>query len=165
MSRTSRIWLLVALALTWVSPALAGTLVGRVIGVTDGDTLTVVDSRFVQHKVRLSGIDAPEKSQPFGNVSRQHLALLTFGRHVTVEGTKRDRYKRTVGKVLVGGVDANLAQIEAGLAWHYREYAREQTPTDRRTYAEAEVTARAKRNGLWLDSRPVAPWEYRKARR
>lgn len=108
---------------------------------------------------------APEKSQPFGNVSRQHLALLTFGRHVTVEATKRDRYRRTIGKVLVGELDANLAQIEAGLAWHYRDYAREQPPADRRTYAEAEVTARADRTGLWREARPVAPWDYRRSRR
>lgn len=147
-----------------VTAAHADTLTGRVIGITDGDTLTVLDSRFSQRKVRLSGIDAPEKSQPFGNVSRQHLALLTFGRHVTVVATKRDRYKRTVGKVLVGEVDANLAQIEAGLAWHYRDYARDQQPADRRAYAEAEDAARANRTGLWRDARPVAPWDYRRKR-
>lgn len=165
MSRPYRIWLLVALALTWASPSFAETLVGRVIGVTDGDTLIIVDSRFIQHKVRLSGIDAPEKSQPFGTVSRQHLALLTFGRHVTVVATKKDRYKRTVAKVLVGEVDANLAQVEAGLAWHYREYAREQPTQDRVSYADAEQAARVNNRGLWQQSNPTPPWAYRKARR
>ena len=145
--------------------AYANTLVGRVIGVTDGDTLTLLDDQFIQHKVRLSGIDAPEKSQPFGTVSHQHLALLTFGRQVTVEATKRDRYKRTVGKVLVGGVDANLAQIDAGLAWHYREYVREQPPADRERYAAAEQSARAHHRGLWRQARPTPPWTHRKARR
>lgn len=148
-----------------VNTTYAETLTGRVIGIADGDTLTILDARFVQHKVRLSGIDAPEKTQPFGTVSRQHLALLTFGRQVTVVTAKKDRYKRTVGKVLVGGIDANLAQVEVGLAWHYREYAREQSPEDRRAYAEAEETARARLAGLWRDEHPVAPWKYRKTRR
>ena len=148
-----------------VNTTYAVTLTGRVIGIADGDTLTVLDDHFVQHKVRLSGIDAPEKTQPFGTVSRQHLALLTFGRQVRVVATKKDRYKRTVGKVLIGEIDANLAQVEVGLAWHYREYAREQSPEDRRAYAEAEETARARGAGLWRDARPVAPWTYRKVRR
>lgn len=143
----------------------AETLYGRVVKIADGDTLTILDDQSVQHKVRLSGIDAPEKAQAFGNVSRQHLAKLTFGKQVTVETSKKDRYKRNVGKVLVDEKDANLAQIEAGLAWHYREYAREQPPRDRESYAAAEESARAAQRGLWRDSQPTPPWAYRKSRR
>lgn len=119
----------------------------------------------MQHKVRLSGIDAPEKAQAFGNVSRQHLAKLTFGKQVAVETSKNDRYKRNVGKVLVDGKDANLAQLEAGLAWHYREYAREQSIEDRESYAAAAESARVAQRGLWRDTQPTPPWAYRKSRR
>jgi len=143
----------------------AETLLGRVVKIADGDTLTIFDDQSVQHKVRLSGIDAPEKAQAFGNVSRQHLAKLTFGKQVTVETFKKDRYKRNVGKVLVEGKDANLAQIEAGLAWHYREYAREQAPKDRESYAATEASARIAQRGLWGDAQPIPPWAYRKSRR
>lgn len=145
--------------------ALADTYTARVVGVTDGDTLTVLDRDYIQHKVRLSGIDAPEKSQPFGQVSRQHLASLVFGKTVTVDAYKEDRYGRTIGKVLLDGADANLAQVRAGLAWHYKQYEREQEAEDRRTYASTESEARDERRGLWKDPRAMAPWEYRRARR
>ncbi|WP_232428956.1 thermonuclease family protein [Aromatoleum toluclasticum] len=145
--------------------ALADTYTGRVVGVTDGDTLTVLDHDYIQHKVRLSGIDAPEKSQPFGQVSRQHLASLVFGKTVTVDAYKEDRYGRTIGKVLLDGMDANLAQVRAGLAWHYKQYEREQEAEDRRTYASTESEARDERRGLWKDPHAMAPWEFRRARR
>ena len=90
-------------------------LVGRVIGVADGDTITVLGSNRVQHRIRLAGIDAPEKSQAYGQVSK-------------LEYHKTDRYGRTVGTVLVNGRDVNLEQIRAGLAWHYKQYQGEQAP-------------------------------------
>lgn len=145
--------------------ASAAQLDGRVIGVSDGDTLTVLDSTRSQHKVRLAGIDAPEKKQPFGNRSRQHLADLVFQKQVLVEWSKRDRYGRIVGKVLVAGQDVSLKQITAGLAWHYKAYQHEQTSEDRALYADSEDAARAKRIGLWQDSAPVAPWNFRSSRR
>lgn len=134
---------------------------GRVVGVSDGDTITVLDSTNTQHKVRLSGIDAPEKSQPFGQRSKQSLSDLVFGRAVTVETTKRDRYGREVGKVLAGGLDVNLEQVRRGLAWHYKAYEREQPAEDRTTYSAAEQEAKAARIGLWTDPMPLAPWEFR----
>ena len=88
---------------------LANSITGRVVGIADGDTLTVLDASKRQHKVRLRGIDAPEKAQPFGNVSRQHLAKLVFAQVVTVDVSKKDRYKRALGTVYIDGVDANLA--------------------------------------------------------
>ncbi|BAL23711.1 hypothetical protein AZKH_1389 [Azoarcus sp. KH32C] len=148
------------MCLTDLAPA--GIYSGRVVAIADGDTLTVRDTANVQHKVRLSGIDAPEKRQPFGNVSRQHLAELVFGRYVAIEYHKVDRYGRELGKVLVADRDANLAQIRAGLAWHYKRYEGEQPSRDRAEYSDAETEARVARRGLWHDSTPVAPWDFRR---
>ncbi|HQR98195.1 MULTISPECIES: thermonuclease family protein [unclassified Polaromonas] len=145
--------------------AAAAVLEGRVVAVTDGDTVKVLDANKFEHVVRLSGIDAPEKRMPFGQRSKQNLSDLVYGRWVEVEGEKNDRYGRLVGKVLVKGRDANLAQIQAGMAWHYKEYQREQTVPDRRMYAEAESMASMAKRGLWTDHNPVPPWDWRKARR
>lgn len=143
----------------------ADTLLGRVVGVSDGDTVTVLDSRNQQYKIRLMGIDAPEKSQAFGNRSKQFLSSLVFNRRVQVEYNKRDRYGRAVGKIIVDGKDANLAQIKAGMAWHYKQYQKEQSADDRVAYASAEEQARVGRRGLWQDNEPTPPWEYRKKAR
>jgi endonuclease YncB( thermonuclease family) len=94
----------------------AATLTGKVVGVSDGDTITVLDAAKTQHKIRLAGIDPPEKAQPFGQKSKEHLSDSVFGKQVQVEYTKTDKYGRTVGKVLVNGMDANLEQIKAGFA-------------------------------------------------
>ena len=128
----------------------------RVVGIADGDTLTVLTAQRQQHRVRLSGIDAPERRQAFGQVSKQHLSDLAYDKMVSVVFHKRDRYKRILGKVLVNGADAGLNQIQSGLAWHYKKYEREQSPEDRVAYARAEEKSRAKRRGLWRDPRPVA---------
>lgn len=136
-------------------------LSGKVVGVSDGDTITVLDSTKTQHKIRLAGIDAPEKAQPFGQRSKEHLSDLVFGKQVTIDGDKIDKYQRQVGKVLVGGLDVNLAQLKAGLAWHYKEYAKEQLLNDRATYAATEDAARSARFGLWQDKAPMPPWEWR----
>ncbi len=133
--------------------ALADLYTGRVVAISDGDTLTVLDADKVQHKVRLSGIDAPEKRQPFGSVSWQHLAGLVFDRDVAVEYHKVDRYGRQLGKVWLADEDANLAQVRAGLAWHYKRYEREQPFEDRPTYSKAEVTAR-EHDGVCGATRP-----------
>ena len=134
---------------------------GKVVGVSDGDTITVLDSTKTQHKIRLSGIDAAEKAQPFGQRSKEHLSDSVFGKQVVVDSNKTDKYGRTVGKVMVAGKDANLEQIKAGLAWHYKEYAKEQSVIDRTTYAAAEGAARSARVGLWQDKAPAPPWEWR----
>jgi endonuclease YncB( thermonuclease family) len=136
-----------------------------VVAIADGDTLTMVDTGRRQHKVRLAGIDAPENGQPFGNQAKQSLAALAAGKVVIVEYHKRDKYGRLVGKVLVSGADVNLEQVRRGLAWHYREYANEQTPADRTAYGVTEFAARTAGRGLWADRRPVPPWEWRNKRR
>jgi endonuclease YncB( thermonuclease family) len=148
-----------------VMPASAETLVGKVVGVSDVDTVTVLDVTKTQHKIRLAGIDAPEKSQPFGNRSKENLSDLVFGKTVTVEHSKIDRYGRIVGKILVNGTNANMALIRTGMAWHYKEYEREQSATDRATYAAAETIARQQRAGLWRDANPTPPWDFRRAQR
>lgn len=157
MTREALACLLLALA----SAAVAETIAGRVVGVADGDTITVLDTYKVQHKIRLAGIDAPEKKQAFGNRSKESLSELTYDKTVTVETDKRDKYGRQVGKVLVNGQDVNLAQVERGMAWFYRQYQREQSPNDQRLYEAAEDAAKAGKRGLWHDADPVAPWDFR----
>lgn len=146
------------------SPSLAQRLVGEVVGVSDGDTVTVLDTSKAQYKIRLAGIDAPEKSQPFGNRSRQNLATLVFRKQVLVEWSKYDRYGRIVGKVFVNGRDASLEQVASGLAWHYKAYQREQSREDQAVYAAAEEAARRKRLGLWRDPTPTPPWDFRRSK-
>ncbi len=156
--------LLLAAAISLIAPsfsAAAETVTGKVIGVSDGDTIDVLDNSKTTHRVRLAGIDAPEKAQPFGQRSKQHLSDSVFGKQVEVATGKTDRYGRTVGKVLVNGKDANLEQVRSGYAWHYKAYAGEQTPQDRALYSSAETSARSSRVGLWHDPAPMAPWEWR----
>lgn len=156
----------VAILLLFVTTQVgAAELLGRVVHVADGDTITVLDAEQFQHIVRLGGIDAPERGQAFGQVSRRHLGQLVHGQHVTVDWHKRDRYGRLVGRVLVDGKDANLAQIEAGLAWHYVVYASEQAPDERVAYSEAHRAAHMAKLGLWFDRDPIAPWEWRRVSR
>jgi endonuclease YncB( thermonuclease family) len=154
--------LLTAFALT---VAHAETISGFVVAIADGDTLSVLDAGNQQHKIRLAGIDAPEKKQPFGQRSKDNLAALTFNKLVTIEWNKRDRYQRIIGKVLVNGQDANLEQLKAGMAWWYHRYANEQAAPDRIAYQEAEQNASEFRLGLWRDPQPIPPWDWRKGAR
>lgn len=140
----------------------AATLDGLVVGVADGDTLTLLDGDMRQHKIRLAGIDAPEKGQDFGQTSKQSLSELAYRRYVRVEVSKRDRYGRSVAKVLRGTLDVNLEQVRRGLAWHYKEYEREQSTSDRRLYSAAENEAKASRTGLWALPHPIEPWHFRR---
>lgn len=143
---------------------------GRVIAVTDGDTIKVLDADHVTHKVRLMGIDAPEADQPFGSASRKYLATMVAAKEVLVEPYKKDRYGRVLGKVWVqprdcvgcGKVlDANYAQILGGMAWWYKYYAHEQSPEDRGRYESAEFEAKAKKSGLWSTPNQIPPWDWR----
>lgn len=151
--------------LAGLSSVSAAVLSGKVVSVHDGDTITVLDEDKHQHRIRLAGIDAPELGQAFGRASREHLAGLVAGKQVSVEWQKHDKYRRVLGKVLVDGVDANLEQLRAGMAWHYRKYESEQSPAERKSYDETERNARATGLGLWQDRRPQPPWEYRQKRR
>jgi endonuclease YncB( thermonuclease family) len=139
----------------------AAELSGKVVGISDGDTITVLTAEKHQVKVRLAGIDAPEKAQPFGQKSKENLSKWVFGKDVVVEWHKVDRYERMVGRVTVQGKDVNFEQVRAGLAWHYKDFAGEQSSGDRERYAGAEMMARQSRVGLWSDKNPEAPWAYR----
>lgn len=146
---------------TWAVTLYGDTLQGKVVGIRDGDTITVLDSNKTQHNIRLAGIDAPEKAQAFGERSKQHLSDLLFGKTVAVDWNKTDKYGRTIGKVVANGQDANLRQVQAGLAWHYKQYEKEQSASDRSFYAQAEVDAKARKVGLWRDAAPTPPWDFR----
>jgi endonuclease YncB( thermonuclease family) len=137
------------------------TIEGLVVGVTDGDTITLLDVDNRQHKIRLDAIDAPENGQQFGRASKVHLARLLANRQATAECSKVDRFRRQVCRVVVGGVDVGLQQIRAGMAWYFRRYARS-IPVDRRQqYANMEALAKGERLGLWADAEPTAPWDWR----
>lgn len=137
-------------------------LEGRVTAVHDGDTVTVLDDVRAQHRVRLAGIDAPERGQAFGANARDNLARLVHGRRVAAVCHKRDRFGRDVCNVFVDARDVGLEQVRGGLAWWYRDYAREQRVEERASYAAAEDEARSARRGLWRDANPQAPWAWRR---
>lgn len=126
------------------------------------DTITVLDAQNTQHKIRLQGIDAPEKAQPFGNKSKQSLHEMVHGKQVLVDYQKKDKYGRVVGKVLLNSVDVCLEQVKRGMAWHYKQFANEQSKTDQEGYAQAELTAQAQSIGLWKEKSPTPPWVFRK---
>jgi endonuclease YncB( thermonuclease family) len=173
-SRTGNLVLAVLLMVS--IGASAETLTGTVVGVADGDTITVLDAHHEQHKIRVAGIDAPEKAQPFGQRSKESMSAMVFGKEVDVLWHKHDRYQRIVGKVMVQPsgcrrspcpktLDAGLAQLTLGLAWWYENYAKEQSPEDAGRYEFAEHEARGKRAGLWADGHALPPWEWRKGER
>lgn len=137
------------------SPVFAQLLSGQVIGVGDGDTVTVLTVDRKPVKVRLAQIDAPEKAQAFGERSKQSLSDLIYGKNVTVEVETTDKYGRTVGKINVGGVDANLEQIKRGMAWFYVQYGNDAN------YRDAEARAKSAKLGLWSEAAPTPPWEWR----
>jgi endonuclease YncB( thermonuclease family) len=143
-------------------PGSAALLLCAIVGITDGDTLTArCEAQTI--KVRLAEVDAPEHHQPFGTRSRENLAALCFKQRAEIRpiaaGGSLDRYGRTVAHVNCNGIDANAAQVRAGMAWVFDRYV-----TDRSLY-RLQDEARAAHRGLWADAQPVAPWEWRRAGR
>ncbi|HEX8845423.1 MAG TPA: thermonuclease family protein [Pyrinomonadaceae bacterium] len=134
---------------------------GKVINVHDGDTVTVLDRDNKKFHIRLQGIDAPELKQAYGSASQKNLERMVMGRQVSIVWTKVDKYRRTVGTIMLDGRDINIEQVKAGLAWHFKKYSDEQEPKDRVTYAKAEEEARASKLGLWQDPNPTPPGDYR----
>lgn len=125
----------------------------------------MLDSTNTQHKIRLGGIDAPEKKQAFGNVSKKSLSDMVFNQQVDVEWHKEDRYGRKVGKVLVNDEDVNLEQIKRGMAWFYKKYKSELAREDQIIYEQAEHEAEVNQVGLWVEANPIPPWDFRKLKR
>lgn len=142
-----------------LSVASAETLEGLVMRVEDGDTLDLTTQSGAQTIIRLYGIDAPEKAQPYGRQSRKALRDACLHKFVRVEVLDVDRYQRVVGRVSCDGKDAGRSQITAGMAWVYRRYVAQRDPL----YL-LERNARQQRLGLWRDPNPVEPWRWRHAR-
>jgi len=153
-----------ALVVLWcmLAPLLvaAESFTGAVVGLSDGDTLSVLrEGKAV--KVRLYGVDAPEKAQAFGTRAQQFSSALVFQQTVTVRVQETDRYGRLVGEVLLpDGRSLGHELVRAGLAWWYRQYAPKDT-----VLAQLEAEARQAKRGLWADAQPVPPWDWRKAKR
>ena len=154
----------IALLLSLQLFAHAEVIVGRVVGVSDGDTITVLDVDKTEHKVRLMGIDAPESKQDFGAASKQALSNYIYQKEVTVDYKKLDKYKRIVGKVILDKQDICLLMIELGMAWHYKDYEKEQSKTDRDLYRQAEIKAQKEKIGLWQSAHNVKPSDFRNAK-
>ena len=138
------------------APVFAKTLQGTVVAVSDGDTLTLLAGKR-QHKVRLAQIDAPEKTQPYGQRAKLSLSELSYRREARIEVEAEDKYGRTVGTVWIDGRNINLEQVRRGMAWVYTQYSHSSE------LLQIQQEARAAQRGLWADSNPVPPWEYRRA--
>ena len=154
--------LLIFLNFSVANASAENILQGKVVSVADGDTLTLLDVNKTQHKIRLQGIDAPEKAQAFGEKSKQSLYDMVHGKTVQVSFTKNDKYGRIVGKVFLDTQDICHQQIKSGLAWHYKKYQDEQPEKDRSAYSTSELTAKNQQLGLWSEPQPIPPWDYRK---
>lgn len=148
-----RYWTILLLVLATPSWA---DITGKVVRVVDGDTVVVGD-----HRIRLTGIDAPETIQAHGKEASEYLRGLIRGKTVIVVSSKKDRYGRILGKIILGGIDVNLVMVKEGHAWWYSRYQKDQSGSDRRAYRMAEETARAAEIGLW-SSTAIPPWEYRR---
>ena len=134
-------------------------ITGLVFRVSDGDTLTLRDARGSEWRIRLHGIDSPEKGQDFGKRAGAELARLVKNRNVRVAVVDTDKYGRIVGRVYLGEMDVNLEMVRLGCAWHYAAFA-----PDDSGLAAAEMEARREKRCIWSLPNPVAPWEYRKAK-
>ena len=136
-------------------PVFASSFSGRVVGVLDGDTIDVLTAEKVLIRVRLCQIDAPEKRQPFGNVSKQSLSDLVYGMDAVIEDEGKDRYGRTIGCITANHVDVIREQLRRGMAWVFTRYAKDAD------LAGIEAEARSARRGLWADPAPTPPWQFR----
>ena len=135
---------------------------GRITGVVDGDTINVLILAKQQIRVRLAFVDAPEKGQAFGQRAKQAMSELVFGKDVKLRPHTIDRYGRTVARVLVDNQDAGPELLKQGLCWVYEKYVGEAAAEIQSSYRDAQDAAQAEKAGLWQDSKPVPPWEWRK---
>jgi endonuclease YncB( thermonuclease family) len=148
---------IVFLMILLLLPQESADLAGIVVGVADGDTLTVLTPTEERVRVRLAELDAPEKAQPYGQRAKQSLSDLCYQKPARVNVHEQDRYGRSVGRVYCDGVDANAQQVRRGLAWVYDAYAAPESDL----YALQDAAKTAK-TGLWADPNPIRPWEWRK---
>ncbi|MCI0921341.1 thermonuclease family protein [Sphingobacterium rhinopitheci] len=129
---------------------------GRIIKVTDGDTVTLLAKNNKKIKVRLYGIDCPEKKQEFGQTATNYLSSTIYNKNVKIEVKNKDRYQRSVGVIWLDNTNINLSLLKQGLAWHYTQYDKSQS------YADAEKAARKAKKNIWSTKNPIAPWDFRK---
>ena len=144
----------------------------KVQRVVDGDTVHVIDKAGKKFKVRLTGIDAPEKNQPYGLAATYKLTEILINKLVLLKSKPNngkpytiDRYKRVLAKIILDGRDINLSQVLRGYAWHFKRYQKQQSPSDRELYSEAEIDAKKNELGLWGEKNPIAPWKWRKIKK
>ena len=148
----------IALLIFLAPAAYSDQLTGKVVGISDGDTITILTEQNQNIKIRLAEIDAPEKNQPWGQNSKQALSDLIFSLNVAVDATGVDRYGRTLGTVFLKKVNINKHMVEHGNAWAYEKYVRDQN------YFALQKSAQTSKAGLWSlsEDQTVAPWEWRK---
>lgn len=128
---------------------------GKVVGITDGDTITVLDKDNVQYKIRLAEIDTPEKKQAYGTKAKQILSDKIFGKEIEIEWDTQDRYKRIIGFVFLDSRNINHEMVREGYAWHYKQYSKS------KELDGIQLHAQSQRLGLWQDKNPIPPWEFR----
>jgi endonuclease YncB( thermonuclease family) len=149
-------WLILIILL--VLPKLLFAFEGKVVGISGGDTIKVLNNG-KQVKIRLAAIDTPERGQPYGQAAKRFTANLVAVKNVKVWQIDKDRYGRIIGFVFTGDVNVNKALLEAGLAWHYKRYSRDPE------LAKLEFNAREAKRGLWQEPNPEPPWKYRKRKK
>jgi len=155
-----KVFRLIVILTALVSASISFALQGKVIKIADGDTLTLLTVDKSQVRVRLYGIDAPESKQDYGTKSKQYLSKLVFGQIVDVEDLGKDLYGRTIGKVYLDDQYINLMMVQSGLAWWYKTYAKAD-----KELSLAQAKAKQQQLGLWALPNPIAPWEFRKAKK
>ncbi len=165
------IYILVSLFLTimvtWGKPSCAEThtkntqtITGKVIHISDGDTYDILTEDNITHRVRMLGIDAPEKGQDFHRKATDYLKSLLYNQTVTIQFDNTDRYGRLLAfTYLSDGREASHEMIRAGYAWHYRQYNQDDD------LKQLEQEARQNKIGLWADPNPIEPWVERVNRR
>lgn len=132
------------------------TFTGKVIRITDGDTIVVLTENYEQVKVRLEGIDCPEHNQDFGTKAKQATSELCFNKMVRIEKSGTDKYGRTLGFVYVGDICVNKELLREGMAWHYKYFNKDPE------MAKLESEAKKAKIGLWSQPNPIAPWDFRR---
>ena len=144
----------------------------KVVRVVDGDTVYVANKSGKKFKVRLTGIDAPEQNQPYGLASTYHLKEVLIDKWVLLKSKPKngnlysvDRYNRVLAKLILDGNDVNFLQVSSGYAWHFKRYQKQQSPSDRQLYSQAELKAKKNKLGLWEEKKPIAPWKWRKIKK
>ncbi|MBB4036549.1 endonuclease YncB(thermonuclease family) [Dysgonomonas hofstadii] len=148
-------YIIILLSFLSISLYSQNTIRGKVVKISDGDTVVLRDSTNTQHRIRLDGIDCPERGQAFGNVATNFTRGICAGKDIIVDIIGYDRYKRILGVVWVEDVNLNEELLKAGLAWRYKYNKSEE-------YHRLEQEARKNRKGLWVDKEPIAPWDFRK---